>query len=268
MAKKPFPFKVCEQCCEGGGSGNGLSAYEIAVKNGFKGTESEWLESLKGKTPVKGEDYLTPDDVEQLNATPKEFVIFNDGYGAGEITLYTSSEGLHLKIEDGNGVKYNGLLLSAKNKQIQADCDTDGNPFKTHYSKVGEHATFASVTFPGAVSIIGREDGDLWIEYDNGDGYRQQKLYDHSTNQICGNSGKAEKDANGNIIHEYYATKEEVRDDYVAKSDYEYDMQSVNDSIESFARLTDEETTPFATKDEVDTKIQTYIDEAILGGAW
>jgi hypothetical protein len=33
----------------GGGVGsNGLSAYEIAVKNGFEGTESEWLDSLKG----------------------------------------------------------------------------------------------------------------------------------------------------------------------------------------------------------------------------
>ena len=26
--------------------------------------------------------------------------------------------------------------------------------------------------------------------------------------------------------------------------------------------------TTYATKEEVDTKIQTYIDEAILGGAW
>lgn len=26
----------------------GKSAYEIAVENGFKGTEKEWLESLKG----------------------------------------------------------------------------------------------------------------------------------------------------------------------------------------------------------------------------
>jgi hypothetical protein len=33
----------------GGGSGkDGLSAYEIAVLEGFKGTEAEWLESLKG----------------------------------------------------------------------------------------------------------------------------------------------------------------------------------------------------------------------------
>lgn len=29
----------------------GKSAYEIAVENGFKGTEVEWLESLKGETP-------------------------------------------------------------------------------------------------------------------------------------------------------------------------------------------------------------------------
>lgn len=31
---------------------NGKSAYEIAVKNGFEGTETEWLESLVGKSGV------------------------------------------------------------------------------------------------------------------------------------------------------------------------------------------------------------------------
>lgn len=39
----------------------GYSAYEIAVQNGFVGTESEWLESLKGAdgyTPIKGVDYF------------------------------------------------------------------------------------------------------------------------------------------------------------------------------------------------------------------
>lgn len=40
----------------------GDSAYEVAVKNGFVGTEKEWLESLKGKTPVRGEDYFTEED--------------------------------------------------------------------------------------------------------------------------------------------------------------------------------------------------------------
>lgn len=34
----------------------GKSAYEIAVDNGFRGTEQEWLESLKGITPHIGEN--------------------------------------------------------------------------------------------------------------------------------------------------------------------------------------------------------------------
>jgi len=39
----------------GGGAGaDGLSAYEIAVKNGFVGTESAWLASLKGETGARG----------------------------------------------------------------------------------------------------------------------------------------------------------------------------------------------------------------------
>lgn len=34
----------------------GLSAYEIAKKNGFEGTEEEWLNSLKGQTPYIGDN--------------------------------------------------------------------------------------------------------------------------------------------------------------------------------------------------------------------
>lgn len=36
----------------------GLSAYEIAVKNGFEGTEKEWLASLKGEPGADG-DFIT-----------------------------------------------------------------------------------------------------------------------------------------------------------------------------------------------------------------
>ena len=44
---------------------NGKSAYELAVENGFNGTEQEWLASLNGKdgyTPVKGKDYFDGED--------------------------------------------------------------------------------------------------------------------------------------------------------------------------------------------------------------
>lgn len=33
----------------------GLSAYELAMKNGYLGTEQEWLVSLKGDKGDKGE---------------------------------------------------------------------------------------------------------------------------------------------------------------------------------------------------------------------
>lgn len=39
-----------------GSETKGESAYEIAVRNGFEGTESEWLESLKGSDGTNGKD--------------------------------------------------------------------------------------------------------------------------------------------------------------------------------------------------------------------
>ena len=44
----------------GGGSGTaGKSAYEIAVDNGFVGTETEWLESLNGKQGATFTPYVS-----------------------------------------------------------------------------------------------------------------------------------------------------------------------------------------------------------------
>ena len=53
---------------------NGESAYNIAVKNGFVGTEAEWIESLKGekgeigRTPIKGQDYWTEADIAEIQS--------------------------------------------------------------------------------------------------------------------------------------------------------------------------------------------------------
>lgn len=45
----------------GGNTGTaGKSAYEIAVDNGFVGTETEWLKSLKGSDGDKGDNGITP----------------------------------------------------------------------------------------------------------------------------------------------------------------------------------------------------------------
>lgn len=57
-----------------GASGN--SAYEIAVKNGFVGTEEEWLSSLKGDS-FKFED-LTQEQLNMLNISGLKYVIIGN----------------------------------------------------------------------------------------------------------------------------------------------------------------------------------------------
>lgn len=47
----------------------GLSAYEVAVQNGYGGTVDEWLESLHGK-PLTYDD-LTPEQIEELQGPAK-----------------------------------------------------------------------------------------------------------------------------------------------------------------------------------------------------
>lgn len=64
----------------------GKSAYEIAVDEGFEGTEEDWLNSLKGKTPQKGVDYFTIEDVEKI----VEAVSVSTKAKIGYITLLAS----------------------------------------------------------------------------------------------------------------------------------------------------------------------------------
>ena len=58
------------------GGNDGLSAYEIAVKNGFEGTEAEWLESLKGESgsSLKIEDIYEAAKKEGYNGSLLDFI--------------------------------------------------------------------------------------------------------------------------------------------------------------------------------------------------
>lgn len=59
---------------------DGLSAYQIALNNGFVGTEEEWLASLKGDkgdkgtAPVRGTDYWTTEDITIIETYCKDYI--------------------------------------------------------------------------------------------------------------------------------------------------------------------------------------------------
>ena len=74
----------------------GLSAYEVAVENGFSGTEVEWLESLVGPAGQNG----------QNGASAYQVAVVNGFSG-------TESEWLEsLKGEDGTGVEVGGSAFA------------------------------------------------------------------------------------------------------------------------------------------------------------
>ena len=60
---------------------DGKSAYQVAVDNGFEGTEAEWLLSLKGDngadgyTPQKGVDYWTDEDKAEIKSYVDEAIL-------------------------------------------------------------------------------------------------------------------------------------------------------------------------------------------------
>lgn len=60
---------------------DGKSAYQIALDNGFEGTEEEWIESLHGDdgyTPLRGTDYWTESDKQEIIDETKISIPLNE----------------------------------------------------------------------------------------------------------------------------------------------------------------------------------------------
>ena len=80
---------------DGADGKDGLSAYEIALNNGFVGTESEWLASLKGKDGVDGDSpevsgFATTEYVEERLS--EILIILENLPSANTITLFSYGE--------------------------------------------------------------------------------------------------------------------------------------------------------------------------------
>ena len=96
----------------------GLSAYEVAVKNGFIGDEEEWLDSLRGKdgypktleATIKLEGTEALVDIERKDDEGKVIFHFTlpEHYYGEEETGSTTGSGLGTGLGMGLGSTYNG----------------------------------------------------------------------------------------------------------------------------------------------------------------
>ena len=76
-------------------SGEGKSAYDIAVEKGFSGSEEEWLKSLKGESPHIGENgnwFVGTLDMGVPVVPKAEDLGLNDYYQKAELVALTSEE--------------------------------------------------------------------------------------------------------------------------------------------------------------------------------
>lgn len=93
---------------------NGLSAYELAVKNGFTGNESAWLESLKGEQGVPG-----PAGADGKNGV-------NGVDGKDGMSAYT------IAVKNGyNGTESDWINKWVRGTIVSASIDSDGNMLLT-----------------------------------------------------------------------------------------------------------------------------------------
>ena len=114
---------ICSMFCLTGCFGGGESAYEIAVRNGFVGTESQWLEYIKGKNGQDGENGVDYEDIRKL---------YDDLYKNGEYTgSFLSFIKEYIKVYDmgGTDLVANHNLLSS----VSVSCYFDHN-YKSYVS--------------------------------------------------------------------------------------------------------------------------------------
>ena len=92
---------------------DGASAYEVAVKNGYSGTEQEWLHSLKGEKGDKGADWI-PTEQELENIAERTFETYGEMYI--DPTLSVQGKAADAKatgeIRTKQNILFNGLNVS------------------------------------------------------------------------------------------------------------------------------------------------------------
>lgn len=93
---------------------DGKSAYQIALDNGFVGTEQEWLDSLKGEKGEKGEK----GDTGEQGATGEQGEPGKDGADGAPATI-NGVNALTIEAKDGIKTTQEGNTLTISGKELQ-----------------------------------------------------------------------------------------------------------------------------------------------------
>lgn len=161
---------------------DGISAYEVAVANGFVGTEAEWLASLEGQDGVDGKSitsvtFTSTTDVSGLPAqsggTDTYTISYSDA-STSTYDVYNGADVTNVSVIDDTVTELNSTWSSQKissgletkvdkvtGKQLSTEdfTTTEKNKLASH----GTNATGARTVSTGNPS--GGVDGNIWLKY-------------------------------------------------------------------------------------------------------
>lgn len=136
---------------------DGLSAYQIAVINGYKGSQTEWLASLVGETGLKGEKGDPGKDFRIVKTFPSIAEMNGDGFSDGDFTMIASDvndpDDGKLYVWNGTGFTYIADLSGSQG--IKGDTGEKGDPGekgKTGEQGLSAYQVAVNAGFSGSVS--------------------------------------------------------------------------------------------------------------------
>ena len=194
---------------------NGKSAYQIAVDNGFIGTEAEWLASLRG---ADGKDGMQP-DWNQNDDTQPDYVKNRPFYMGDPVEAVLVEESTASFVDDG------GLYVSEFQSTFEA---TVGETYKVSWDGTVYECTCIEAGVIGNLSILGggSDTGEPFIMIIRGGDVSSILTADTSASHTLSISGTVteivkipakfiDKDASGYIVvHKSDTMTEEEANNY------------------------------------------------------
>lgn len=141
-------------CLLGNSSSAGLSAYQIAVQNGFSGTETEWLESLKGKNGADAKPGVTSLFEEWKNQEGNENKTFDDFMKAYMPDYISNATSANLSKVADTALLSTVKVVSTFKKYV-ISYDLYGHKSYTEQAYIGEGA--------GVIVSLDAENGNAYI---------------------------------------------------------------------------------------------------------
>lgn len=155
---------------------DGLSAYQIAVINGYKGSQTEWLASLVGETGLKGEKGNPGKDFKIVKTFPSIAAINGDGFSDGDFTMIASdvNDPDDGKLYVWNGTNFTYVADLSGSQGIKGDTGEKGDPGekgKTGEQGLSAYQVAVNAGFHGSVdewltSLVGAK-GDKGVKGDD-----------------------------------------------------------------------------------------------------